>query len=70
MYPPLLREQIAKSGFWRYQDHLFLKLAAQAVHAAPGCISAVEAAVIYFSEQAFLFSSTRNNKILKEVWKN
>lgn len=70
MDAPLFREQIWKSGFWRYQNHLFLKLAALAVNIAPGWISSGEGGVIYFSGQAFLLSSTRNNKILTMIWKS
>lgn len=66
MYPPLFGEQIWKSGFWRYQNHLFLKLAAQAVNAALGWIFSVDP---YFSEQAILLSSTRNNEIFNVLWK-
>ena len=66
-YPPLFREQIWKSGFWRYQNHLFLKVAAWDVSTAPGWISSVEGGVMYFSEQGFLLSSTRNNEILNMV---
>lgn len=66
-YPLLFREQIWKSGFWRYQNHLFLKLAASAVSTASGWISSVEGGVMYFSEQGFLLSSTRNNEILNMV---
>lgn len=65
MYPLLFGEQIWKSGFWRYQKHLFLKLAAQATNAAQGWIFAADP---YFSERAIL-SSTRNNEIFNVLWK-
>lgn len=69
MYPPLFREQIWKYGFWRYQNHLFLKLAVPAMNSALGWILSVERGVIYFSEHACLLSSARNHKISNVVWR-
>lgn len=51
----LQRTNIRKSGFWRYQNHLFLKLAALAVNIAPGPISWGKEELYIFQNKLFSF---------------